>query len=508
MKSTFRKTLVVAPFLLAAAILLAGLLSYAPNPPDEGDNMLGALCVARGGDIYKAYFSQHPPFPYYFTSLFALIGVDSVIGFRIAFSGALLIFWLVLYWAYAGIVKKQVLLFFIAAYPLLAPFCLGHLIMAEAFTAQAMVVLLIEYLRYLQVRTLSLSRMIVISLCVFVAVMSCIVSIYAVFFILLGFGMGELRGLSRAAFKGRFRQWGLFLLVLAIPFGLLLAWYAATGNLRNFYEMAYLLNRTVYSRFIGGLGASAGAPFLSMPPAWLLHIWTVMTDGVARGVMTLSLLLAVTNSVFLIGMLFRRQFLAALIIFLFLAAAGIRGYGGSGYTGFHSMPYYVVSLLVFGVVLSWLERPKLWAWVGSLGMLAIFLALTIPTYAGAAQFRIAPLRRCSLFPTPYDRYIQTYAGESKMIWFAGLNGYLFIDNHVIPASRVYGMPPWVAGQYADMIVADLIRNRPNLILFDPEWQIWGYRMSDYGGKIINFIQARYQPLDKSDPVKRAIYLLK
>lgn len=507
MNPTLRKTLIVAPFLLMSGILLGGLLGTMPNPPDEGDNMLGALCVARGGDVYKAYFSQHTPFPYYFTSLFALMGVNSVIGFRLAFSGALLLFWLVVYWAYAGSVKKRALLFFMAAYPLLAPFCLGHLILAEVFMAQALVVLLLEYLRYLQVRTLPRSRMLVISLCVFVAVMSCFVGVYAVFFILLGFGVGELQGLSRATFKERFSRGGLFLLVLAVPFGLLLAWYAATGNLRNFYEMAYLLNRTVYSHYIGGLGTSLGAPFLSLPLAWPLHIWAAVTDGLTRGVVTLSLLLAVTNIIFLIGQ-FRRRPLAALILFLFLAATGIRGYGGSGYTGFHSMPYYVVSLLVFGLVLSWLERPKLWAWIGSLGMLMLFLGLTLPAYAGHAQFRVAPLRHRPLFPTPYDPYIQTYTRESDMIWSAGLSDYLFIDNHVIPASRVCGMPPWVADQYADMIIEDLSRNRPKLILFDPEWQIWGHRMGDYGGKIISYIQAHYQPLDKSDPVKRAIYLLK
>jgi len=505
MNSIFRKTLAVAPFLMVAAILLAGLLSYAPFPSDEGDNMLGALCVARGGDIYKAYFSQHMPFPYYFTSLFALMGVNSVIGFRLAFNGTLLLFWLVIYWAYAASVKKQVLLFFMTAYPLLAPISLGHLILAEVFTAQALVVLLIEYLRYLQVRTLSLSRMIVISLCVFVAVMSCFVSVYAVFFILLGFGVGELRGISRATFKDRFRQGGLFLLVLAVPFGLLLAWYAATGNLRNFYEMAYLLNRTVYSRYIG-LGTSASAPFLSLPLAWPLHIWAALTEGLTRGVMTLSLLLAATNIIFLVG-LFRRHALAALILFLFLAATGIRGFGGSGYTGFHSMPYFVVSLLVFGVVLSWLERPKLWAWFACLGMLMLFLGVTLPVYLNGAQFKIAPLRQRPLFPTAYDHYLQTNTRDADMIWSAGLSNYLFIDNHLIPASRWCGITPWVVDQYADLIIEDLNRNRPKLILLDPEWRVWGYRMRDYGGKIISYIQTHYKQLDPSDPVKRAIYLL-
>jgi len=503
MNTTLRKTLGAAPFLLAAAILLGGLLGTMPNPPDEGDNMLGALCVARGGDIYKDYFSQHTPFPYYFTALFALMGVNSVIGFRLAFSLALLIFWLVIYLAYAGSVPKMALLFFMAAYPLLAPFCLGHLILAEVFTAHALVVLLLEYLCYLQVRALPLRRMLVISLCVFVAVMSCFISIYAVFFILLGFGLGELRGLARATFAARLRRWGLFLLLLAAPFGLLSAWYAATDNLRNFYEMAYLLNRTVYSHYIGGMGASAWAPFLSMPPAWLLHIWAALAAGVTRGAMTLSLLLAATNLIFLV-VLFRRQALAALILFLFLAATGIRGYGGSGYTGFHSMPYYVVSLLVFGLVLSWLARPKIWAWIGSLGLLLIFLGLTLPVYAGHAQFKVAALRKCPL----YEPYIQAFTRASDMIWSAGLSDYLFIDNRLVPASRVCGLPPWVAERYSDMIIEDLSRNRPKLILLDPEWRIWGYRMGDYGGKIISYIQEHYQSLDKSDPVKRAIYLPK
>jgi len=384
----FRKTLAVAPFLLAAGVLLAGLLGSFPFGSDEGENMLGAISVARGGDIYKVFISQHTPFAYYCTSLFALMGIKSVIGFRIAFNAIILIFWLVIYRAYAGRMNKRIFLFVMAAYPLMAPFCLGHLILADVFTAYALVVLLIEYLRYLEDKTLSPGRMIIISLCVFVAVMSCFVGIYAVFIMLLGFGAGELKGLSRAVLPGRCRRLLLFLLVLALPFGLLLGWYAATDNLRNFYEQAYVFNRTVYSRYVG-IGTSAVLPFISMPLTWLRHMREVAADGLNYGAVTLSLLLTCTNIVFLAN-LWRRQRLAAIVIFMFLAAAGIRGYGGMSYDGFHSAPYYTVSLLIFGIVLSWLDRPQPWAWITSLCALMLFLGVTLPGSRCFSQHNMMP----------------------------------------------------------------------------------------------------------------------
>lgn len=497
-----RKTLAIVPFLLAAAILLTGLLGAFPFASDEGDNMLGALTVARGGDIYKAYFSQHTPFAYYFTSLFALLGVNSVIGFKLAFGVVLLAFWLILYRAYAGLIPKMALRFFIVAYPLLAPFCLGHLILAEVFTAHALVVLLIEYLCYLETRALTPGRMAVISLCVFVAIMSCFVSVYAVGMIMLGFGAGELKGLSRTEIPACWRRWRLFMILLILPFILLLNWYAATDNVRNFYEQAYLFNRTVYSRYVG-MGTSAVAPLLSMPIAWFWHGWHALTNGA----LTLSLLLAGANLVFLAG-LFRRRPLAALIVILFLAATGIRGYAGQGYEGFHSMPYYVVSLFIFGLVLSWLDRPKLWAWMGSLGVLLLFLGVTLPVYSGHAKFNRPLLRQAPLFPTPYDSCIQTYTRESDMIWSGGINAYSYIDNRRRPASRLWGLTPWFAEIYGERVIEDLTRNRPPLIIFDPEYRVWGHRLGDYGSNIFSYIQIHYQQLDQSDPVKRNVYLLK
>lgn len=506
MNITIRKALAIAPLLLVSAILLAGLLGAFPFASDEGDNMLGALSVVQGGDIYKAYFSQHTPFAYYFTALFALMGVDSVIGFKLAFSGALLLFWLMLYWAYADGVNKNSLRFFVIAYPLVAPFCLAHLILAEVFTSHALVILAIEYLRYLETRTLPLGRMIVISLCVFVSVMSCFVSVYAVFMILLGFGLGELQGLSRAAFPSRWRRWLLFLLILAIPFGILLTWYGATGNLQNFYEQAYLFNRIVYSRYTG-MATNAFLPFLSMPLALAFHGYNVMADSMSHGAVTLSLLLLGANLIFLVS-LFRRQRLATLIMFLFLAATGFRGYGGTGYTGFHSMPYYIVSLLVFGMVLSWLDRPKLWAWVGSLCALMLFLGVTLPVYAAHATFSATRLRQRPLFSNAYIAAIQTYTRESDMIWLASVDAYVYIDNQRKPASRVCGFTPWVAEQYSGVIIEDLRRNRPKLVAFDPDYRVWGFRTGDYGSNLFSYIQAHYYPLDPSDSVKRTIYLLK
>lgn len=505
MKTILNRCLALLPFLAIAGVLLAGLLGSFPFASDEGDNMLGAVSVSRGGDIYKAYFSQHTPFAYYFTALYALMGVDSVLGFRIAFNVTLLLAGLILYAAYAGTVPGLALRFFVAAYALAAPFFLGHLILAEVFSAYALVVLLIEYLRYLESRTLPIGRMIVIALCAFVAVMSCFVSVYAVFIILLGFGIGEQQGLSWSVFPDRCRRWLTFLLLLVIPFVLFLTWYAASGNLLNFYDQAYRFNRTVYSRYTG-IGQNMFVPFLTMPMAWVGHVVESTRAALAGRAVPLHLLLAVTNLVFLAG-IFRRQPLAALVLFLFLAATGIRGYGGSGYTGFHSMPYDVVSLLVCGLVLAGLVRPKLWARLGILGLLILFLGAALPNYASCA-FKINPLRKPRLFPTHFDPYIQKHTREADPIWMAGINAYGYIDNHRRPASRVWGIVPWVADQYSDVVIEDLQRTRPKLVIFDPEQRVWGHRAGDYGARIFNYIQACYRPADLSDEFGKVVYLLK
>ena len=45
--------------------------------------MLGATLISKGKIVYLDFASQHLPFTYYFLTIFALLGIHSVVGFRI-----------------------------------------------------------------------------------------------------------------------------------------------------------------------------------------------------------------------------------------------------------------------------------------------------------------------------------------------------------------------------------------------------------------------------------------
>ena len=52
---------------------------------DETDVFYGGYSVVKGGDIYKAYPSQHMPFSYYFSAIIALFGAREENWFRVGF---------------------------------------------------------------------------------------------------------------------------------------------------------------------------------------------------------------------------------------------------------------------------------------------------------------------------------------------------------------------------------------------------------------------------------------
>lgn len=497
----------IVPLLIVIAIVLTGaLIPSCPFGSDEGDNLLGAQSILRGGDIYRAFYSQHMPFGYYFSALIGLCGAKSVLHFRIGYVLFLALFWGWLYWAYARRVPSILLLFLIVAFPLAAPWFLGHVILADNLSGLALVVLMMELISHRKPEDLTPQRMVVISAAVFAAVTSTFLSLYPVFAFLAGMALLDIQESCWRVSRITFRRYLMLAAVIAIPFALLGGWYLLTGNFGRFWYQAYEFNRTVYPKYINiGGRYDAIMTFINLPVAWIRHGQDVLGTAIQTRSMSLGLLMMIANLAFIFWA--GRGWLFSMILFVFLTYTGTRGFGGFGHEGFHSAPYYLVSLVSLGWLISILCRPRLIKAAALIGLVFFFLNITLPVYGKLAQFNPAFLKQDPLFPIPGIEFIRPWINPGEPLWSASINGYLYIDTHCPPASRVWGLVPWYGETYLNDIIADLEKTQPKVIYFPAELAISGRKLIEYAHPIYNYIQQHYRPLDKEAPVRRDLYIL-
>lgn len=481
------------------------LFLYHRNPAfmDEADNLLGALNIANGSDIYKGYFSQHTPFVYYFMSIFTVLGIRDYETFRMCISFVILLTWIFMYSRYCKYFGKKVLLIFILLYVLTLNVTWGYMILSDVFQGYAVLILFFEGLIFQKKKTLTLESMIIISLCIFISTMSAFVSVYPIFIICLLFLYNILTLPSKEIFV-RMKEYIKLITIIIIPFLMLIIWYLATGNLRNFYEQAYEMNRTYYSNYLGGFGSSVGGLFKSIPLNWTEHIksylLTLNKDSIFNS------LLVVFNLLF-VHIQFRKSRVSGVIIFFFIGFSGMRGY-----TDFHSLNYYIVSFFSVAYVVEYyfvrISGISEFKRVGIKVLTFLIFLISLNSYipnAGLNIFKDKGLLAQNIY---YDSYIQRLTTKNDNIWITSLTTQTYINNHRKPASRVTTLVPWFYDAYKIEMLNDLEKNKPKLIIFEKDNEVWGHVYADFAPAVLDFLIKYYEPLNEYDSIEKNIYVKK
>ncbi|MFD0716757.1 hypothetical protein [Paenibacillus sp. GCM10027626] len=489
------------------AYLLLFLYHRYMNFVDETDNMLGALSVISGRDIYSGFFSQHTPFVYYFMSFFALFGAYEYETFRICMSIVILATWIFIYKRYSGYFGVITVYVIILLYPLTITFHWGHMILSDVFQAYCILFVFLEFIQYWHTKQLTTKSMIIISLSIFISIMSAFVSVYTVFILGLGFVLCEVQ--SNKEFKdyvNKIRMYVKLSVTLLLPFLFFIIIYFFTGNLKNFYEQAYVLNREVYSKYTNGFGESTIAVFKDISTSWISYISNTLTTFSAEKDLVGLILLIFT--LFYVFQTFKKNKLLAVIIFIFIGFTSIRGF-----TWFHAIPYYVVTFFCTGSVINSYFNGTLnlenisfrfkKTVIGMLTFMLFLLSLNVYLPNVGANFT-KPVSEMLAYP--YDSYIQKYTTQEDKIWVGILYPQSYIRNHREPASKAYSIVPWFAEVYSDEIVSDLNTSKPKLIIFEPDSDVWGYKFSDFAKQIFEFIKANYTAINPNHPVEKNVYI--
>lgn len=462
---------------------------------DEGEIFMVGSSIAQGQRLYSEVPSQHMPVIYYIAALFNILGASTYIEFRICFYLMMAFIWGMMFLAYHKKFGKITLIL----YPVIYIFVLSHMdftarcILADQFQGIGMAILLFELLQFFDTRTIRITNCIMISLAVLISFGFAFVSVFAIFAIFMTVLMLEVRDcvaekkrILRLPINLLRKYWKLIVIVL-VPFIFLVFYYLVVGDLGEFLGWAYMLNRTVYPRYI---------PYGE-------DIWQSMIGGYSNYLAVFQNLNLSANCIYQLilvllslawGVQYIRKkrggWILTLGIIFFAITCATRGL-----FIFHGLPAVAILCVMTACFIN--DTCKKNHGIPNLtyaGCVISLLILAMPY----CKDMLPNLFSLNLSPRiePYSTswYIDEFTDEGEGIGFSLLNNSYLIDAEVHPAVTTTAVP-WYWDWDKEDIMAELHEKPPRLFVYSPSYEVWGYTITDYAPELNSFIQNNYTSLD-------------
>ena len=463
---------------------------------DENDNFVGGMLVAAGQDVYQVHTSQHMPFMYYLCALFRIFGASTIYTYRLAFFIFLSLLWTVMYFRYSPHFGKATMILYPFLYAFeMAATSMAATVLSEQMQAQGMVILLMEFLIFLKEKDIKLSSCIWISLAIMFSFGAAFVSAYAIFVIVIGvlaayfYHRKQNKVMPVVSSAYFLKQFGRLCMVVLTPFIILMLWYAVTGNLKNFYLGAYQVNVDIYPKYTGGYGANPiGAALSRVNDYFNIFIGGINTVSTAPRDGLHIILRAAINCAFLL-MLLKRHWIYACTIALFILACGMRGF-----TEFHALPYFGITVWMLAFMLS-----RCFAAVQKGRehgpMVAAMLAVCIMAAPYFSQFSsiltVQGLIAADPSKDPLPAAIRKITQENERIHVTTLSTELYINADRLPVLSAPSSVPWMYEMFKEKELDVLETAKPRVIIFMPDWNVWGYGIHDYAPELAAYVEENY-----------------
>ncbi len=487
------KNILITVGILVGIFLLYFLLMSAfknsMNFIDEADNMLGAQVVSKGGLIYKDYISQHLPLMYYLIAPLVALGVTGTNALRLCFYLVLALIFVLIYARYSKKIGKIPMLLYGLFYigMMATTSIVSFSIISEQIQAQCLVVLFLEL--YLFYKRGSLDRFsdLIIGLCVFGAIWSAFVSIIPVFIFAISFIIIDARKYVNAnkkfllkkylrEFFGKYHRVMIFVLV---PFVLSLGYLAINGDLMNMFDQAFYLNTHYYSKF-NGYSSNPIITLIKLVPDYA-SVYFSSAKALVSGHSLRSVfqLIYFMFNLCLVFYLFKKDKLFLALSILFILACGNRTF-----ESFHAIPYYAVSIITFLVIFQTCQfhgkRYGVYACV-----LAGFIFI-----AGYAPYGLNILNGLKTSNDEYTNVLKI-TNKGDYVYSYNLDTPFYVNTGRKSPSSVTTLVPWFASLFEEQIIKELDANRPKVIIYNPDGDVWGYVYHDFAKELDSYIKRNY-----------------
>lgn len=490
---------VVLESVLATILSFAILSTYAHLSifTDEVDNLIGARFISEGKNLYLNYYSQHPPFMYYFATIPLKIGLTNLFEIRLylyLFSSICLGIFVV---AYSKFFPSRTIFLFSIMYATLfaSPLDVSYSFLSEQIVALIFVALALEFIRICrtnhQLSTLRLLYLAALATC---SVATAFISIYFVFFIVISIYVINLRRfkiqlISLKSLKD--------LAICIVPTFFLLIIAIKLRILKPMIEQAYFLNVITYTKYLDGLDSGLFSP--------IVNAFNSQTEYIQVFNSQISLEQKIWYVSFSLSMMIALVYLcrvnfaigvAALLLTILAAPRGI--------AGFHAFPYYSV-LAIFastGIALLFNFESKQSAFKSPTKFLILALLIFglstpyIKYFESQESFGYGKFLKLNSEGKGLTKseVLNALTKPDETFFQTSANVEIYTHTSRTFATKASAIVPWFAEVYGDEILSDLEKQKPALIFHNDKNSVWGYSISDYAPAICAYIELNYSKL--------------
>ena len=475
-----------------AIVSFLSLLTYINEPffdSDEGDIFSVGKCIADGMLLYTEM-----PVMYYISTLFSLIGVTTIVGYRLCFYGLIAVIWGTMVFVYGKEFGWVRVALYPAIYIVAIRFIsMGHAILSDQFQGIGMVILLFELLQFETGKKLKLTNVSIISFAIFISFGSAFVSAFAILWIALTVIVLTAREYKhrKIPFKTCLAQfwadyWRLLVGVSA-PFILLVLFYAVSGSVVDFFNYAYVFNREYYAPYLGGYGSSIVGGYFQ----GVRNIIALVTNP------TLTLE-CIASFILLFGAVYffvfiqrsRDNWILTIGIALFLIGCATRGVWN-----FHGLSAVAVmsSMLAFSVCDYFDKHSNFHIAVAAI-ILSVVSLLYLRDLPSALRTVVQDFDSVeSVGALSSYEVVNIITDENELIGNSTLTTTYILNTHTHPG---YAAPacPWFWDYNAKEIM-DSCHNDPlRVLVYDRNIATWGYPIVEYAKEYDDFVSKNYTSL--------------
>ena len=482
---------------------------------DEGDTITVGWLMSEGWVLYEDIFSHHFPLPYVWVNLVVNLFGSSILAIRLS-----LIFLRGIVFVFAMKVSRQYFPLGLAAFiwALWGYFYLGNILVYDSFSGFFILGVLAISLailnREIEPRTMEfISIGILLGFAILTDPLMIFPTVFTIFFLFLS---AIKRSNNRSSFKTGIVHVGTIAAGIVIS---IISFYILFGrllSLPDFYNNGMIFNTDVYAKYypqatiqnlirpiMTVLGILNKEWFVRLDLFFPLHDFVSIDNSIFTGFFyRASILLACFIY------LLKRRVLSGIYLFLFAASLLMRANRYFHISPFVLLSLFISSLLVFMILNGnryfRMENIKVspnfirnaMKVLTNLTLLILLFVIALLSIRGGwyvieNRSRMSYEANFGLLIKRAEKFKRKTCDQANAkILDYPLNTFTNFLSQIPPASKYHFMTPWVAEIAQAQVISDL-EGQPVLIHVPEDAYIWNYRLNDYIGELLNYLNNNF-----------------
>jgi hypothetical protein len=470
---------------------------------DEWDNILGGKLIKEGILPYKGFFSHHAPLTYFISFFINVFSGTNFVLFRILF-GVFLFSWSVLLFQY---IKKEdnenFLRYFLILLALVSIITGMQMLLAETLVGYALLsTFLIVYYKYEQITLKDLSLISLFGFIIFSTSFGhlfLVITIYLLILLLL----------LKNKYLLSFSKVTALIFIILTPYLFFTGYLLLTNSFFEFYWQNIIFNKKYYLGFLKEVPTNFFFLFFYIVKNFIQSYWYLITHFNNDNFFYIGLF--VFDSAFMMYLLKNKNNVLAFLSFLLILFSTSRFDISQNIAHHGNISFYPLSVFFFSFISFELYsyfhknysefKKDYYAFAGTIiGLISLAFIATksLSIYYDIITYEIGK-KNCTCGQNFVSKKIDELVRDNEYYWIGPFNfKEIYFTNKKLATKYTFYLP-WLAEsqEIRNQIIHDFESNKPVIIVFNTEMNIWGYSAADYGRDIITYLKNNYFQIDDS-----------